>query len=184
MAPNGESRAEAGGGEMNQSTDMRELLREARSKLSYDPESGLLHWRHPKKGLAAGSTAGSVTARGYVRICLNKNRYSAHRLAWLIVHGDLPKGELDHINGIRSDNRLINLRPATRQQNGMNMKNSGRNKTGYKGVYRRSSGKWAAQIMVGGKTKTLGAFQTPQDAHKAYCQMAKKLFGEFANYGR
>ena len=92
------------------------MLTQARLKklLSYNTDTGEFRWRVTRRGAArAGSVAGCVRHDGYVRIAIDGKRYLAHRLAWLYVHGELVP-ELDHANGVRSDNRLDNLRPATR----------------------------------------------------------------------
>lgn len=96
----------------------------------------------------------------------------------------LPHEQADHINGNGLDNRRENLRLATKSQNNANRRISKNNKSGYKGVsWHKASGKWVAGIKVNGKSINLGGYDTPEQAHKAYCDAAIKYFGEFANFG-
>jgi hypothetical protein len=89
---------------------------------------------------------------------------------------------IDHINGIRDDNRWINLRTATRQENCYNRGKQLNNKSGYKGVsWNNSRSKWVAQIVINGKKKHLGLFIAKEQAYYSYCEAAKKFHGEFAN---
>jgi hypothetical protein len=81
-----------------------------RKRLRYDAETGLFTRRVGSGHAHAGDMAGSVHSTGYVRICIDGGRYTAHRLAWLYVHGVWPSGQIDHINRNRSDNRIANLR--------------------------------------------------------------------------
>lgn len=172
-----------------------------RSILNYDPKTGLFTWkhrsadtfelaaRHSREQIArlwnpryAGKPAGHCDSYGYHQIKINSVYYLAHRMAWLFIHGEWPEKEMDHINGNRADNRLVNLRLCSRMQN---MANSGRkstNKSGYKGVYlkaRHTKKRWASQIRAGGKQITLGYFDTPEAAHAAYVKAAKELHGAF-----
>lgn len=95
-----------------------------------------------------------------------------------------PKQLVDHINNDPLDNRKSNLRLANPQQNQSNQGIRKNNKSGYKGVsFHKASGKWQATISVDGKSKGLGLFLTPEEAHKAYCEAAKKYHGEFHNVG-
>jgi hypothetical protein len=103
---------------------------------------------------------------GYVCIRIDNILYTAHRLAWLYVHGNWPAHQLDHINKNRSDNRLCNLREATNAENAQNRKRSD-NKTGYTGVNQENN-KWKAEIKLNYKTIRLGLFETPEEAYSAY----------------
>lgn len=99
-----------------------------------------------------------------------------------ILGRDLSSGEFsDHINGNTFDNRRLNLRVATKGQNNQNKAIHKNNRTGYKGcTYSKRRRKWVAQISLGGKSHYIGRFNTPEEAHAAYCAKAKELFGEFA----
>lgn len=153
-----------------------ERLREV---LDYDLETGEFRWRITMgcRGVA-GRVAGCLCATGYQSIRINRKPYQAHRLAWLHVYGEWPRNEIDHMNGNKADNRLSNLREATRFQNTANRKSR---KT-FKGVYLLPSGRWAASIQRD-KLHHLGCFDTPEEAHAAYCSAAIERFGEFANDG-
>jgi hypothetical protein len=140
-----------------------------RSLLAYDPQTGLITWRASRRGIAAGSVAGTRTSHGYVQISVDGRFYRAHRLAWLIVHGSFPDGEIDHINRNPSDNRLVNLRVVTRTVNLHNCGTRCDNKSGLTGVsWSRNRRKWVAQIQVNGATKYLGRFVTAEAARSAY----------------
>jgi HNH endonuclease/AP2 domain len=100
------------------------------------------------------------------------------------VEGRWPKGEIDHVNGNKDDNRWENLREATRSQNIANARTPGCNTSGYKGVYfDRSKPRvkpWRASITVDGRTVRLGYFATPEKAWLAYVLAARKHYGDFA----
>ena len=147
--------------------------------LAYEPVTGLFKWRVNRGRARAGYVAGCLASHGYWFIRVDGRLYTGHRLAWLYVHGSFPHDELDHVNGVRSDNRLANLRPASSRQNKGNTKLRSDNTSGYKGVVRSLSG-WEAQIEVDGRCKRLGIFSEPQLAHAAYQQAAVSYFGEFA----
>lgn len=151
--------------------------------LRYDAESGKFYWqRHDKKGRASdGSEAGTLAVRGYVKIHVDRRGYLAHRLAWFYVHGTWPPADIDHRNGVRDDNRLENLRPASRTEN---LGNARGRRDGLKGVYYRAeSGKWVARIRRDGVVRYLGSYATEELAHKAYQTGAEMVYGEFAKFG-
>jgi hypothetical protein len=119
--------------------------------------------------MSALSVAGGLSTCGYRRINIDRRLYQAHRLAWLYVHGRWPIVELDHINGVRDDNRLANLREATRAQNNQNLSQRSDNKSGHVGAsFHKQTRRWKAQIQVGGQTRHLGLYATPEAAHDAY----------------
>lgn len=158
------------------------------SILDYNPETGIFVWKAPRSKVNVGNFAGHVKKgkKPYVRIMIDGKDYSAHRLAWFYVHGFWPKEHIDHINGNHSDNRIANLREATRSQNRTNSKNC--NKTGLKGVrmrkYIKDGGRnWEAQITFNKKTTYLGCYHTKEEAHTAYCDAARRLHGDFFNPG-
>lgn len=91
----------------------------------------------------------------------------------------LPKEQVDHVDGNPLNNRRENLRLASNNQNGKNRKRNSNNTSGFKGVHRVRN-KWRAAIKVNYKLIHLGYFDTPKDAHDAYCEAAIKYHGEFA----
>lgn len=154
-----------------------------RTLLSYSPETGLFTWLRRRNGVKS-MTAGYSSNDGYVSIRINRKLYKAHRLAWLYVHGEWPNGHIDHANGITSDNRATNLRLATHSENLRNRGMNKNNRSGYKGVHwHRGNKKWRAVIGFEGKRLLLGYFDDPEEAHRAYVQMAVAVHGTFANSG-
>lgn len=147
-----------------------EILRQL---ISYDPESGSFSWRKN------GRDAGCVFKSGYRYIRINGSAYRAERIAWKIENGDDPAGQIDHINGIKDDDRICNLRVCSNSENSRNKKTGARNTSGYKGVTFQS-GRYRAQIQVGGKHVSLGMFSTPEEAHDAYAKAAKRFFKSLA----
>lgn len=151
-----------------------------RELLDYDPETGVFTWRVSRSNVHAGTTAGSAhRVMGYRLIRVDGHKYMAHRLAWLYTTGRWPLGEIDHINRDGLDNRIVNLRDASRSQNAGNQKRRTTNTSGLKGAS-PLRGKWQGKICVRGEQIYLGLFDTPEAAHAAYCAAAEKHFGEFA----
>jgi hypothetical protein len=145
-----------------------------RELVDYDPETGAMTWR------ATGKPAGSRHSRGYWQISIDGRKYLRHHLAFLYVLGRWATVEIDHINGDKTDDRIDNLREATRTQNSWNKGLTARNKSGLKGAsWDSHNRRWRGQINVGGKMAYLGSFQTPEEAHAAYVEAARKLHGEF-----
>lgn len=144
----------------------------------YDDSTGIFKWNKKIcRHVIVGSIAGSVYQDGYVLIKVFGKRYVAHRLAWLYVYGQFPDGELDHINGNRSDNRIANLRVVTRQGNQQNKARQENNTSGQTGVCFHSRSKlWQAQIYVRGKPVYLGQYKNKEDASVAYIDARRKLF--------
>lgn len=153
----------------------------AREFLNYSPETGELSWKKkPAVRIPAGAVAGNVQRNGYRYVMFKGESIRAHRLAWLIVHGEWPSGDIDHINGVRDDNRLENLRSVARNVNAQNERKARvtNKSTGILGAYRvGNTGRFRAIIHVGGAPKNLGRFDTAEAAHEAYVQ-AKRQFHE------
>jgi hypothetical protein len=147
-----------------------------RQAFSYDPEQG----RFTK--CRTGKIVGSINNLGYRMIWVDGRLCTEHRLAWLYVHGEWPARCIDHINGIKHDNRIANLREATHSQNSMNVAvRPDANSSGFKGVsWHRGAKKWRATINKSRKQIHLGFFSDPAAAHAAYAAAASKHFGEFA----
>jgi len=149
--------------------------------LHYTPETGIfINLTARARAIKAGETAGFKRKDGYIVIKIKSKAYKAHRLAWLYVYGVMPNELIDHINGIRYDNRICNLRESTNSQNIQNLKSPRRdNKSGYLGVsYRKGCGRWRATIYIDGKNKSLGDFDAPELASEAYLD-AKRKHHEF-----
>jgi len=152
--------------------------------LDYDQETGLFLWGvtlgcRAKKG----NRAGGLDRCGYIEIGINGRQYKAHRLAWLYVYGVWPEF-IDHINHVRDDNRIINLRSVSRQENSKNRKINHNNTSGVCGVYRyKSSMKWVSLICVDTKLVNLGYFN---DFFEACCvrKSAEIKHGYHENHGK
>lgn len=151
---------------------------ELKAQLHYSQETGI--FTKILKSSGAIKIIGHQDVRGYIYIRLNRKKYSAHRLAWLYVYGYMPKELIDHINGIKSDNRISNLREATSQQNNLNTKLSTRNKYGAKGVhFNKLTNKWMAQSKLNGTYFYLGSHNLKEEAILAYENFAKEKHGQF-----
>lgn len=149
-----------------------------RSMLHYDPETGIFTWRSkPSKQIKIGDVAGCLGDHGYILIRLRGVLYKAHRLAWFYVYGEWPAAEVDHINGKPADNRLCNLREATRKQNMENVKLNSSNSTGFRGVhFNKKLGKFSATVRHHFKTMNLGHFDTAEEAAKVASAKREELF--------
>jgi len=142
--------------------------------LAYDPNTGVLIWL---QGPYRAHIAGNVDNHGRRRLFFEGVRYLASRLIFRYMTCQWPKNEIDHINRIRDDDRWENLREVTHRQNTLNRDR--KNKTGYRGVYPTSNGKYQAMIRENGRTRPLGTFVTPEEAHQAYVEAGKALHGRF-----
>ncbi len=150
--------------------------------LDYNPETGVFTWKAPLSNrVKIGDIAGLPDRHGHIQIGINGVRYGAHRVAWFYTNLVWPLNEIDHINGVRGDNRIINLREANRSQNNCNRGKASHNSTGLKGVTRHKAypGKFMAQIVVEKKNIYLGIFDTAESAHAAYAAASKLYHGEF-----
>lgn len=154
-----------------------------RQALSYDKETGHFTWVKPTGRRAkAGEHAGSHWPSGYVGIACNGKRYLAHRLAWLFVYGEWPSMDVDHINRNKEDNRISNLRLATRSQNNVNADLRSNNTSGVRGVYWcKRSKRWLARAQRGGRQVHVGAFTTIEQASRAISEAYAAEFGAFAS---
>ena len=142
---------------------------ELRTMLAYDKTTGIFTWIiRPSKAIHAGDIAGNTNKFGYVTIGVKKKVYKAHRLAWFHAHNVWPNGLIDHINGRKDDNRLCNLRVVAADGNSQNVRRPNRhNKSGFLGVIWFQN-KWRANITINRKTRWLGDYLTPEEAHQAY----------------
>lgn len=152
---------------------MPNTIDQLRAEISYVPEDGsFVRNRTGRKSI------GSVNSNGYRVISVLGHAYNAHRLAWMLHHGEIPDF-IDHINQDKADNRLANLRLASPSQNKANTKVRADSTTGLKGV-KPKSGKFLATITKDGKRTHLGTFNTALEAHCAYRGASIVMFGEFA----
>ena len=143
--------------------------------LAYDPDIGVFTWRQTRGRGYAGAVAGWVEKEGYRRILVDGRKFKEHRLAWAMVYGEFPAEDLDHINGVRSDNRIANLRLATRSQNAQNLRGpTSINRTGFLGV-RKNGNRWNAVITLNKITTYLGCFKTPEAAHQEYLKAKRHM---------
>jgi hypothetical protein len=145
---------------------------EIRSVFQYDPSTGMF--------TRDGKTTGSVLPNGYLYLSLKNRRITAHRAAWAVVYGEFPQHEVDHVNRVRTDNRISNLRLATRSQNARNTSIRKSSRSGYKGVsWHSKCGKWRAVIQASGRQLHLGYFTSAVEASEVYIKTAKIVFGDF-----
>ena len=122
-----------------------------------------------------GTALGWNTPYGYIEASVDYKRYKLHRLIWLWHKGELPKLDIDHIDGNPSNNRIENLREATPSQNMQNQRKPRKtNKLGYQGVYQVKN-RFRTSLTINGKVKNIGYFDTPEEAHQAYLLEKRKL---------
>ena len=151
-----------------------------KSVLDYDPETGIFTWTKTGSGIIR-KIAGSKNSYGYINIGINRKIYRANRLAWLIIAGEWPKNFIDHINGIKDDNRWCNLREATNTQNKQNGGVYKNNNSGTKGVYyHKGNKKYFARITVNKEDIHLGYYEKKKGAIKIRKEAELKYFGKFA----
>jgi hypothetical protein len=152
---------------------------ELRSLFSYDADTGeFTRLVTKQKRATVSGKIGSDDLYGYKTTRIAGRSYKIHRLAWLYVHGAWPDGDIDHINGNRSDNRIANLRDVARKVNLENQRRATNNRsTGLLGAYfdRRKKNCYYARISVGDKSIHLGTFQTAEAAHEAYLKAKREL---------
>lgn len=147
--------------------------------LIYDASTGLFHWRENRSGSKRNQkpSAGNLNSIGYIDIRIDGVLFRAHRLAWAYAHGEFPDGLIDHINRIRSDNRLCNLRKADLKQNAYNSKIRKSSVSGHKGIsWDKSRGKWKSYGFINGKQVFLGRFDELSEAIKARENFAKEHY--------
>ena len=156
-------------------------MNQEKVKALFDYRDGGLHWKHDRGSNAkAGNRAGRLLKTGYRSVHVSGRRYQEHRLIYLWHHGVMP-AQVDHINRLKADNRIENLRAADHSSNQMNTAARG-NHSGFRGVrFVPKTGRWVARIYRKGKEIRLGTFATPDAAIAAYQAAAKEMFGDFAN---
>lgn len=141
-----------------------------RRLVSYDAETGTFTRLVPGgNGVKAGDRTGYVNAGGYVVLSLCDQKLYAHRVAWLLTHGEWPTKFIDHIDGDKQNNRIENLRNVSNQLNTQNIRAARGASSGLLGAYwDKQKSKWMSLIMTNGRSKFLGYHQTPEGAHAAY----------------
>lgn len=151
----------------------------ARELFDYNPETGHLTWRRKEYGadepnstidLWPGKQAGCWTSAGYISIIVDGKPKQAHRIIWAHVHGAPPSNCIDHINGVRDDNRISNLRDVSRAMNSQNRRQAQGGRSLPLGV-KASVGKGRTTYNA---TLTLGGFATPEEAHAVYLEMKRR----------
>ena len=148
-------------------TELKELV-------IYDPKTGIIQWAKPGRGKSTKSkdaNTRSVNKGGYYLFNIKGKMYYCHRLAWFYMMGSFPDRHIDHINGIKTDNRWCNLREVTNQQNHFNQKSKGYS-------FHKGSGKYQARIKLGGKSIYLGLFETTSQAQSAYLKAKLEYHGK------
>lgn len=150
--------------------------KELQEILDYNPHTGIFMWRKQRRGVKVGVPLGTDNGFGYLRITVLGKSYYAHRLAWFYVEGSWPD-QIDHINGIKSDNSYWNLRDVTVQQNAQNkifpQKTS---KSQILGVsWHKKAKKWQAHICIYKERKYLGLFASVEEAQQAYLNEKRNI---------
>lgn len=149
-----------------------------RELFDYDADTGELRWKvRTSKRIRVGDVAGSRHGAGYVQVNVDGNNYLAHRVIWLFVHGEWPQEDIDHINGSRTDNRIVNLRDVSRMVNMENLRApTSRNTSGYLGVsWSQKDGRWVSHITHAGRVQHIGAFLSKEDAYEAYLRTKRMV---------
>lgn len=153
--------------------------------LSYDKNTGVFTWiARVANSVKIGDIAGTHDSKGYIQISIKSTLYLAHRLSWLYVNGSFPLENIDHINGIRDDNRLVNLRSVNQLENSKNTKIRFDNKSGVIGVHlHKTTGKYLAYASHNKKMIHLGSFSNIEDAISARKE-AEIKYNYHENHGR
>lgn len=142
---------------MTYKTDLTQ--EEIKELLKLDEEAGRFYWLKTGSGRDASKPAGYKAADGYRSICIKGSHYKEHRLVWLYLTGNWPSDQIDHINGVKDDNRMSNLREATASTNQLYRK--------CKGV-KFHQNRYQASLTVDGVTHYLGRYATEEEAKTAY----------------
>ena len=152
--------------------------------IRYEPATGRFFWIADRRAVRAGDEAGTIHKNGYRYVRVDGRAYRASRLAWFYSYGAWPNGDIDHKDLVRANDRLENLREASRSQNKANQVAYANNVLGLKGVHKRTDKNYkkpyVGRISVAGKSKHLGYFETAELARAAVLQESRRAFGEYA----
>ena len=162
------------------------MLTQQQLKEYLEYRNGHLWWiKKSARRIKVGQQFGYYDNRGYIQGWLKGRTYLEHRLVWLYHNGKWPKECIDHINGIRDDNRIENLREATNQQNNFNRKSREGSSSQYKGVcWDKKGKKWVVHYRYKGKLYYVGRYECEEEAAEAYQKATEHLHKEYANYGQ
>ena len=159
-------------------------IEELRRLFDYNTETGVLTRKISRGRGGVGKEAGCVKVTGRRIVGINGRDIFGHRVCYAHYHGYWPQTEIDHRNEDASDNRIANLRAASRSQNESNKKMSRSNTSGMKGVcFHKPAGKWVARIEHNQKVFYLGVFHDKSEAEVAVRAKREELHGAFANHG-
>ena len=151
----------------------------------YDEVTGKLYWKEARGKMRKGSHAGCPDAYGYLLVGLNNGLHKAHRIIWEMHNGAIPDGfVIDHINQIKDDNRLENLRIASKSSNALNSKVRRDSSSGCCGVsWKKDKKKYLAYININGKRRFIGYYDEIEEAKKAR-KAAELAYGLHENHGQ
>src|SRR6202012_357604 len=150
-----------------------------RKTFAYDPETGIITRLVSKRTDRVGKPAGCPESHGYLQIRFQGRLLMAHLIAWALFYGVWPDHEVDHNNRNRSDNRIKNLRRATRSQNNANSSVRKDNELRIRGV-KKIGGRFVARLAHGKRLEYLGSFDTAEEASRAFNEAHRVIHGKFA----
>ena len=151
--------------------------------LNYDPDTGNITWSYGRgNGVKKDTIAGYINDSGYRHIKFKGKLYLAHRICWFLYYGKEPDLQIDHINHVRDDNRIVNLREVSNLDNHHNKSKNANNTSGYTGIALQPSGNWRAYITIKGKYKNLGTYKDINDAITARKE-EEEFYGFHSNHG-
>lgn len=151
--------------------------------LRYEPDTGVIRW-NGRGRLRDGRVAGSVDKDGYLVLRIDGRRFPLHRIAFALHFGRWPEQDIDHADGDRRNNRIGNLREATRTQNNANSKFRVNNTSGLRGVHwHAASMKWRAMIRENKRSRCLGLYASKEEAHDRFLAAANAAYGAFSPKG-
>jgi len=161
-------------------------LERALECFDYNPDTGSMKWKVQNTLFAnIGDEVGTpqLPRKRYRIVCVDAEKHRVHRIAWLLMMGNWPRHNIDHVDGDGMNNRWDNLREATGSENLYNRSKTIRNTSGFKGVHLQKN-KWAARIQADGVNHWLGVYNTPEEASKAYDRASLKFHGKYAYINR